>query len=224
MNSWIVAAVVFSLSTFALSQNIIDSTYGIGAGSFELGDVAGIPGFGYEDLPAGSTDITGWSIGGPLGITWLTSSPGGFNASDGNLSLDLTSSAGGMIWTDLPTTTGMFYTLTFDTGTLTGTHREGFVTISDINTVTTLLNETFLANEGPSIPYDTLTYNFTASGNSTRLLFGSTAPSGTPFGPVIDNVSVSGVSPVPEPSSALLVVAAVGCLCGRRRRSSVLAA
>ena len=52
--------------------NIVDSTYGAGAGSFELGNFVN-NGFDYMHLAPGDTTITGWTVGGPGdGVDWIT--------------------------------------------------------------------------------------------------------------------------------------------------------
>lgn len=60
--------------------NIIDDTFGIGAGSFELGnfvnggqDGGSFGGTGWMGLGVGSIVMTGWTVGGPGdGVDWLT--------------------------------------------------------------------------------------------------------------------------------------------------------
>jgi hypothetical protein len=94
----------------AASANIIDTTYGAGAGSFELG---GQSGAAFDSLATGSTVITGWTVGGPGdGVDWL--SQPSFNASAGNLSADLQSSFASSISTVISTVIGQTYQLTFD--------------------------------------------------------------------------------------------------------------
>ena len=52
----------------ATTTNIINSTYGTGAGSFELGSFVAV-GTGFNSYmaiaPGDSTTITGWTVGGP---------------------------------------------------------------------------------------------------------------------------------------------------------------
>src|SRR5215470_7730674 len=76
--------------------SLIDQTYGVGAGSFELGnfnntDVDSRPEL--MRLFSGVTNITGWTItGGTLGGDWLDKSLGGAaagNVSNGNRSIDM---------------------------------------------------------------------------------------------------------------------------------------
>src|SRR5712664_2800484 len=90
----------------ASGQNIIDQTYGIGAGSFELGNFVD-NGQGYMPLAAGSTAITGWMVGGPGGGVKLLGPAS-------SKSIDLTLGTQGSIFTTVPTVPGCFYTLSFD--------------------------------------------------------------------------------------------------------------
>ena len=63
---------VCNLMLATANANIIDSTYGPGAGSFELGTFLD-NGYGFMPLTPGSTTITGWTIGGPGdGVDWTT--------------------------------------------------------------------------------------------------------------------------------------------------------
>jgi hypothetical protein len=88
------------------AQNIIDQTYGAGAGSFELGNFIENSDE-FMALPPGSTAITGWTVSGPGdGIRWL----GPASAK----SIDLTLNSASSIFTFIPTTPGYLYRLGFD--------------------------------------------------------------------------------------------------------------
>ena len=89
----IVIALFFFVAGFA-GANIIDDTYGVGVGSFELGNFindGGIPphSTGYMGVASGdSMTITGWVVSGPGdGIDWLIEPL--FNADTGYHSIDL---------------------------------------------------------------------------------------------------------------------------------------
>lgn len=56
----------------AISPNLIDTTYGIGTGSFELGIFVprGTGNLDFQSLSNGATTMTGWVVGG-IGVDWL---------------------------------------------------------------------------------------------------------------------------------------------------------
>ena len=66
MKKWSLFLGVVLLLFLALPAyaNIIDSTYGAGAGSFELGTFVNNR-FDFMPLAPGATTITGWTVGGP---------------------------------------------------------------------------------------------------------------------------------------------------------------
>ena len=103
----------FIISTaipLAASANIIDTTHGAGAGSFELGVHSG---GAFDSLAVGSTTVTGWTVGGPGdGVDWLNEPA--FNASAGVRSIDLQTFFASSISTVISTVIGQTYQLTFD--------------------------------------------------------------------------------------------------------------
>ncbi len=192
--------------------NLIDSTHGIGAGSFELGAYAQNSGnsFNYMRLSTGSTTITGWTVGGPDGVDWQTapSNP----AFDGAYSVDLAgvshagTTSSGSISTTIPTVVGMDYLISFVSYILGPDPVTGRLTVGS-------LDQTFasVGIDDPSDPtYTPFEYTFTALSSSTVITFATTNSAG--FGPVIDNVVI-----VPEPSSALLGLVGISVLMGRSR-------
>lgn len=98
------AAILILISfTFVGSAlaNIIDDTYGDGAGSFELGTYSGGP--NYMGLaPGDSSTIIGWTVGGPGdGVDWCIEPE--YAADSGVYCLDLQHTANSSISTDIPT-------------------------------------------------------------------------------------------------------------------------
>lgn len=195
------------------ATNIIDSTYGDGAGSFELGAFVrnGSPGH-HMHLDTNSTTITGWTVGGApgIGIDWVTMPDAA--ASQGIYSIDLSGvsvvPSVGSVSTIIPTISGVEYLISFDAyGGVEAL--PGFLTAGS-------LSQTFNApgNPNPAIPgFATFNYSFTALSNSTTITFSST-PVSYGFGPVIDNVIVA----IPEPSSSVLgCVFALGLTFRRKR-------
>ncbi len=168
--------------------NIIDTTYGVGAGSFELGAFVN-NGAGHMGLAPGATTITGWAVGGPgNGVDWLTTP--NFGAQSGLHSIDLVNTTAGSVSTEIPTTLGQTYELTFyaatvSTGTALGTVSAG-----------SLVNQTFSAPITPSPDFANqifapFSFLFTANGSTTTVSFTSSSSGCLPdcYGPVIDSVS-----------------------------------
>lgn len=190
---------VFCSSASFAATNIIDTTYGTGAGSFELGAFSENSGNSgnYMRLPINSTAIIGWTVGGADGIDWITgpSNP----AAQGTFGIDLAgighfqASSSGSISTTIPTTIGVSYQISFESYIQGPDPVTGRLTAGD-------LDEIFSSAgiSDPSAPtYTPFQYSFTALSTETIITF-STSNSGG-FGPVIDNVVVS----VPEPQTYL---------------------
>ncbi len=209
------AICVLASQTSSASTNIIDSTYGAGAGSFELGnfvnggaDGASYGGPDYMGLAVGSTTITGWTVSGPgNGVDWLTTPK--FGALDGFHSVDLTHTIASSISTTIPTITGDVYDLSFgaaavaDTTSNTGSVSAGL-----------LQNKNFTAtwsNSTATQKFDPFSFQFTATGTSTTITFLSTnqLPGSSTYGPVIDRVSVTAV---PEPGEWAMMFGGLGLI------------
>jgi hypothetical protein len=120
------------------SANIIDDTYGAGAGSFELGGGFVANQYNFMPLAQGSTSITGWTVGGPGGgVDWLLAPY--WTADTGKHSVDLQQSDlqqpnwpnngpdNGSIATIIPTSPGQTYRLTFGAATYAGYYATGEV-------------------------------------------------------------------------------------------------
>lgn len=190
--------------------NIIDLTYGAGAGSFELGnfvDGGGIPnasGPGYMGVaPGDGTTITNWTVGGPGdGVDWLISPR--FRADTGVHSIDLQHLTNSSIATTIPTVAGLDYVLSFAVAAPIGAGNTGRFTAGSLVDVAFTVP---FGGDFATQTLTTLTYQFTAFASSTTIRFTGTGAESTTFryGPVIDTVSVS---VVPEPST--FVSAALG--------------
>ena len=168
----------------AETQNIIDQTYGIGAGSFELGVyVPSIEG-DFMRLAPGSTTMTGWTVGGPGdGIKWL--GPQTFG------SVDLTYRSPSSIFTVIPTVPGYIYDFSFDI----------FPAHTGINDLMTYYfgDRGFLAGADDQV-VRRVGVQVTASSTETLIEFNAYGHSTDNQGPFIDNVSVT-FERVPEPST-----------------------
>jgi Protein of unknown function (DUF642) len=211
----------------ASAANLIDSTYGAGAGSFELGSFTpgGPANFqNFQSLGAGASTLTGWQVGG-VGVDWLSEPY--YGASDGVHAVDLGwfDGGAGSVSITLPTVTGALYALSFDAAAV-----PGFPSYTNQGTVSAgSLSASFApafsaANDFTGQVFHTQNFNFTAQGLSTTLVLAA-AVAGTAYGPVVDRVSVELISaPVPEPGTVLLWTAGLALLAGRRQRPAVLVA
>ncbi len=189
----------FTVSGFVPIGNIIDATYGIGAGSFELGNFVGNQ-ESYMSLTPGNTTILGWTVGGPGGgIDWLNAPY--WRADDGIHSVDLQSNSqvygqdNGSIATFIPTGAGKAYHLTFGAAAVNGLNASGLVSAGS------LVNQPFFAPFSPTFSTQTFapfSFYFTATGPTTEIRFAANNPN-TIYGPIIDSVSVVEVSTVPAP-------------------------
>jgi choice-of-anchor C domain-containing protein len=177
-------------------------------GSFEIGP----PPFDNEDIdiPAGSTDILGWTILG--GGVDLLEEP--WDVSDGLRAIDLDLRSPGGIEQTFATMAGLTYGLTFD---LSGNPHGGsllkhlLVSVGDTS-LEYLFDSTGQARD--QLLWQTITLSFLALNDSTTLRFESLSAADSSYGALIDNVSVT---PVPEPSTLLLIGAGAVLLKVRRR-------
>jgi choice-of-anchor C domain-containing protein len=196
----IAAAVAFSAT--AARADLITN------GSFETSTVGSVGAF--TTLSAGSTAITGWTIGAG-GIDYIGTY---WNAADGSYSLDMSALSAGTISQTLNTIAGHSYSVSFalagnpDSGpaikqllvsaTGAGSGAYSFDTTGDSKT---------------AMGWVTETYFFIAQGSSTTLTFASLI--NNPYGPALDNVSVTDI---PAPASiGVMAMGLLGLAFARRR-------
>jgi choice-of-anchor C domain-containing protein len=192
-------------------------------GSFEIGTD---PGATFTPLLAGSTAITGWTVGG-FGVDYI----GGYwQASDGVRSVDLSNLNQGSVSQTFHTIPGSVYTVTFD---LSGNPDAGATLKTAIVSIGGSLTqiETYLvgpSNSHSQMNWETRQYQFTAFDNLSTLVFASNDRN--PFGPALDNISAirgDGTgSDVPEPANwALMLIGftMIGVAARRRGHESVTA-
>jgi choice-of-anchor C domain-containing protein len=179
-------------------------------GSFESGTNPGI----FTPLAAGSTAITGWTVGGDsvdyIGTYW--------NAQNGSRSVDLSGNAPGSIFQTFDTVLGQVYNVTF----FLGANGDGPPPTKTVSvTATGNAAGNYSVGTTPFPPnvtaWSPFNYVFTATGTSTTLNFTSTGT--TAYGAALDNVNVTAV---PEPATWALMIFGFGAIGGvlRRRQGS----
>ena len=178
----------------------------INNGSFENGSCSG----GFTTLGGGSTNITGWLVGGHS-VDYICSY---WQASDGARSVDLNGNGPGRVSQTMATVPGWTYLVTFD---LSGNPdsrpiRHPFFSPS-FKAMTVSINGSPLeiyqidtsisGNSGVDMNWESNTFYFTAASSSTSLAF----ISGTMgyFGPAIDNVEVGLITQVCDRFTTLTV-------------------
>jgi choice-of-anchor C domain-containing protein len=160
---------------------------GISNGSFESGNYVD-GGFGFQTLAAGSTTITGWTVGG-AGVDWISTY---WTAQDGNMSLDLNALLPGSISQTFATSPNNTYAVQFY---LAGNPASGPATRSLTVSATGATSQAFTFDmTGTSLTamgWAVQQYNFVATSASTTLTFTADAANTTPYGPALDNVTVT---------------------------------
>lgn len=211
---------IFSIASASAAVNLIDQTYGVGAGSFELGPYSRNSGNAadYMRLATNSTTIIGWTVGGPDGVDW---SNDGTYAYDGSRTVDLAgishfqASSSGSISTTISTTVGLYYIITFESFILGPDPVTGILTAGDLS-----VEFSSIGISGTGNPtYTPFEHTFTALDSSTTIMFATFNSGG--YGPVIDNVVVGpdpNVVAVPEPAGFIVPVVALCCLVLNRSR------
>jgi len=179
-------------------------------GSFEGGSNPG----SFSTLNAGSTAVTGWTVGA-AGIDYIGSY---WAAGEGDRSIDLSGNAAGSIAQTFDTVIGQAYSVTF----LLAGNPDGAPTVKNVavgatgNAVANFTLDSTGASHA-AMGWTEYAYNFVATGTSTTLSFASLDNS--PYGPALDNVSVAAV---PEPAVWGMMIGGFG-LAGvaLRRRPAV---
>lgn len=183
-------------------------------GSFETGPSAG----SFLSLPAGDTQITGWTVTG-AGIDYIGSY---WVSADGSHSLDLSAGAAGGVEQSFDTTAGRRYRVSF---AMAGNPAcaPAVKTMQVQASGGAAASYTFdttghdLANMG----WATQTYTFTATGSTSTLSF--TSLTDTACGPALDNVVVSDMTPAPVPTLSqwglIALAGLLGALAWRGRRA-----
>jgi hypothetical protein len=198
-------------------------------GEFETPNIGanGVVTYGF-----GSTAITGWTVvagaNSPAGtgsVDLVGSSF--FPSTDGvgqSIDLDGTTppnSAGGITQLISGLTAGSTYTLSFYYANNPGANSaSAMVSIDGLST--TITHSGSVATSLAGMNYTLATYTFTATASNT-LSFISTDPTADLNGIVLDNVSITGPTVVPEPASCAMLglgLLAVGAYTRARRRTA----
>lgn len=189
-------------------------------GSFEIGQAPG----SFSTQSAGSTAITGWTVGG-FGVDYIGNY---WMASDGVRSIDLSALNAGSIAQSFTTVIGRAYTVVFDlSGNPDGGTGLRTAVVSIDGSLPSIKTYTVTpANSRETMNWETYSYDFTAFSNLSTIVFGSAEYS--PFGPALDNVSViesggGAGSTVPEPGSWLLMIVGFGLVGVSARQRSLRA-
>jgi hypothetical protein len=189
-----------AIAEAAHGQNLIDKTYGPGAGDFELGSFTG--GNVSQILPAGSTNIIGWAVE-ENGIDWCPPDFG--NVSSGMLAIDLNGhfqSGGGAVRTTVPTVPGHVYEVAYDVSAFihfispTETKRAE-VTAGNVTNQIAVTGPVIQATPIP-LTWTRNRFHFTAQSPNSTVRFKSLTPDDA-SGVLLDNVSVTDVGPALAP-------------------------
>jgi choice-of-anchor C domain-containing protein len=186
-------------------------------GSFESGTYTAA---GFDTVLAGSSVITGWSVGGQS-VDWIGSywQPG-----EGSRSIDLAGNGPGSLTQAFNTVVGQTYLVSF----LLSGNPDGGGGLRDLDVrvksgASILSLSPVFDTTGHSLGsmgWTQYSFYFAANSTTSSLGFGSFANS--PYGPAIDNVSVSAV---PEPSTwALMLLGFAGLGFFAYRRTKKMAA
>ncbi|MEO7107844.1 MAG: choice-of-anchor C family protein [Rhodoferax sp.] len=200
-NIAIVAAIALSaLASNAHAELVINGSFE----SYTLGSVNG-----FQTINAGSTALTGWTVG----ATSVDIINGSYGAVSGN-SIDMLGTPGpGFLSQMLFTEIGQLYFLTFDMSSNRGGDNNALGKELTIGALGNQSSHTFSALT-PGVSQQS--YSFVANSTSTLLSF-SSGPSGY-SGSVLDNVSVTAV---PEPETYAMMLAGLGLMgaIARRRKA-----
>jgi len=178
-------ATIVSLFPVSLSAQIVN-------GSFEDPEVPSNAFFYF----AGGSTIPGWTIGGSgYGAGIEVTNTDYWQASNGNNSVDLIGIYPGSISQDIPTFTGVTYTVSFDMSgnPMGGNPVKTIIVTADGGQEATYTFDTSVEhNTTTDMGYSSKAYTFVANGPITTLKFA--AGPDYIYGPVIDNVAMASVT------------------------------
>jgi choice-of-anchor C domain-containing protein len=182
------SSIVSAALAFVASISLAGSAFafsGVSNGSFEAGTFTANP---FDTLPAGSTDLTDWSIDSGT-IDWVGTY---WQAADGSRSIDLNGNDTGAISQTLATTIGNTYVVTFALSGNTDcspTAKTLTVGATGAQPASYTFDTAVVGNSRADMKWVAQTYTFLATNSSSVLAFTSTTAG--PCGPALDNVSVT---------------------------------
>lgn len=181
-----VSAAIAVVASIALSGSALAAFAGVTNGSFESG--TNDPG-AYEQLNAGSTVLTGWTIT-TGSVDWVGTY---WQAAAGSKSLDMNGAAPGTISQPLATTIGKTYVVAF----ALSANPDGPVAVYTLAVGATgaapqayMFDRAVNVNTRTTMMWQAKQYSFVATSASTTLTFASGVGAG-PYGPALDNVVVT---------------------------------
>ena len=162
---------------------VVDSFDAVDNGSFETPDLNGAA---FTTVVPGNPALTGWNVAG-AGIDLIGSY---WQASDGDQSIDMNATGPGVLTQTLETIPGQVYEVSFDLSGAPG-FGPSVLQVSAAGTGNVyIFNESAPGlNSAVDMHYRSETFTFTATGETTTLVFSSQV--GGPGGAVLDNVEIT---------------------------------
>ena len=177
-----------TLAAIALSGATLAFT-GPTNGSFESGTYVD-GGSGFEQLNAGDTSITGWTVDAGS-VDWIGTY---WPAEDGAMSIDLSGADAGTISQTLATTIGNTYTVSFFlSGNPAGPPTVKTLDVTATGAASASYTFDVTGNDLTNMNWTPETFTFLATSASTTLSFVSTTAGA--FGPALDNVAITETVP-----------------------------
>lgn len=197
MPRWLAAIAALSLATAAHAAPFQNGSFDVGA-----------PATFVFDIPAGSTQIPGWTVSVGT-VDWITSN---WVSSQGTSSLDLVGSfaVGGVAQT-FDTVPGTTYVVAFDlAGNIGGPPVVKPLAVT-VNGVTSSFTFDTTGRSGAAMGWTRHSITFTATGTSSTIAFVSDVTgTGTNAGAALDNVTITAQGAAPAAAEIPLSWAHVG--------------